>query len=383
MHKYLMICNAYPTLENLYANSFLHRRVKAYQQRGLDVDIVVITTKVLKDKYYDGVHIKYMDEYQIASFLKADNYHTVLFHFINPKMFYGLDQLEEDKKPNIVVWLHGFEAEAWHRRYYNFLDDVSQLDNALKRKETVFEPQKEFLHEIMTRDDLNIKFIYVSKRFKELYADPYIGVVPKKHYIIHNIIDDQLFKYYKKAKEDRLKICSIRPFTARNYGNDITVEVIKKLSRKRYFNKLEFNLYGDGKLFNVLTDPLKIFDNVHLHKGFVKQNDIPEIHKYHGIYLGPSRHDSQGVSLGEAMSSGLVPVTNAIGGIPEFITHEETGMLASRDNVDEMVQHIDYLYKHPKKFKQMSEKASENIKQQAGIDVVISQEIEVITNDWG
>jgi len=382
MHKYLMICNAYPTLENLYANSFLHRRVKAYQQKGLEVDIVVITTKVLKDKYYDGVHIKYMDEYQIASFLKENDYSTVLFHFINQKMFYGINQLEEQERPNIVVWLHGFEAEAWHRRYYNFLENISQLDNALERKDTVFQPQKEFLQDIMTRKDLNIKFIYVSRRFKELYVDPYVGVVPDNYHIIHNIIDDELFQYHKKSADDRLKICTIRPFTAKNYANDITVDVIKQLSRKKYFHKLEFNIYGDGKLFNVLTNPLKQFDNVNLHKGFVKQNDIPEIHKNHGIYLGPSRHDSQGVSLGEAMSSGLVPVTNNIGGIPEFITHKETGMLASRDNVNEMVKHIEFLYKHARKFKKMSENAAESIKQQAGLDIVISKEIEVITNGW-
>lgn len=380
--KYLMICNAYPTLENLYANSFLHRRVKAYQQKGLEVDIVVITTKVLKDKYYDGVHIKYMDEYQIASYLQENDYSTVLFHFINKKMFHGIDQLDGDKRPNIVVWLHGFEAEAWHRRYYNFLENVSQLNNALERKETVFEPQKEFLKDIMTRDDLNIKFIYVSERFKELYVDPYVGVVPENYYIIHNIIDDELFEYHKKSADDRLKICTIRPFTARNYANDITVDVIKQLSKKRYFNKLEFNIYGDGKLFNVLTNSLNQFDNVNLHKGFVKQDEIPEIHKQHGIYLGPSRHDSQGVSLGEAMSSGLVPVSNAIGGIPEFITHKKTGMLASRDNVSEMVNHIDYLYKNARKFKKMSVQAAKSIKKQAGLDVVISREIEVITNGW-
>ena len=382
MQKYLMICNAYPTLENLYANSFLHRRVKAYQQKGLDVDIVVITTKVLKDKYYDGVHIKYMDEYQIASFLKANDYSTVLFHFINKKMFYGIDQLDAEERPNIAVWLHGFEAEAWHRRYYNFLENINQLDNALERKDTVFETQKEFLQDIMTRNDLNIKFIYVSQRFKELYVDPYVGVVPDNYHIIHNIIDDELFQYHKKSADDRLKICSIRPFTAKNYANDITVEVIKQLSRKKYFHKLEFNIYGDGKLFNVLTNPLKQFENVTLHKGFVKQNDIPLIHKNHGIYLGPSRHDSQGVSLGEAMSSGLVPVTNAIGGIPEFITHKETGMLAARDNVTEMVEHVEYLYKHARKFKKISEQASKSIKQQAGLETVISKEIEVITNGW-
>src|SRR5699024_11358167 len=83
MQKYLLICNAYPTVEKVYANGFLHRRVKSYQRAGLDVDVIVITTKVLKDRFYDGVHIKYMDEYQIASHMKDNHYGTVLFHFIN------------------------------------------------------------------------------------------------------------------------------------------------------------------------------------------------------------------------------------------------------------------------------------------------------------
>jgi glycosyltransferase involved in cell wall biosynthesis len=33
----------------------------------------------------------------------------------------------------------------------------------------------------------------------------------------------------------------------------------------------------------------------------------------------PSRTDTQGVSRDEAMSSGLVPVTNAVAAIPEFV----------------------------------------------------------------
>lgn len=198
MEKYLLISNAYPTLDNLYSNSFLHRRVKAYQDKGLKVDVVVLTTRVIKDKFYDGVHIKYMDEYQIASYLKQNAYQTVMMHFVNPKMFHGIDALSKEERPNIVVWLHGFEAEAWHRRYYNFLENISQLDSALERKDSVFEPQREFLKELMTRDDLNIKFVYVSKRFKELYVDPYVGVVPEKFTIIHNIIDGELLLIRKK-----------------------------------------------------------------------------------------------------------------------------------------------------------------------------------------
>src|SRR5699024_4539378 len=101
----------------------------------------------------------------------------------------------------------------------------------------------------------------------------------------------------------------------------------------------------------------------------------------HGVFLGPSRHDSQGVSLGEAMSSGLVPISNAIGGIPEFVGHGQTGMLAGRDDVDGMVAHYDRLYKEPKKFLKMSERASGAIRQQAGISTVTRKEIDVTTSD--
>ncbi|KKK33989.1 hypothetical protein WN59_10345 [Salinicoccus sediminis] len=381
MQKYLLICNAYPTVEKVYANGFLHRRVKSYQRAGLDVDVIVITTKVLKDKFYDGVHIKYMDEYQIASYMKENHYGTVLFHFINPKMFYGVRELPAGERPNIVVWLHGFEAEAWHRRYYNFLDDIKKLDAQLEKRDTTYETQREFLREIMT-GDYNIKFVYVSRAFKELYADPFTGVVPERFYIIPNIVDETLFPYHRKEKRDRLNICSIRPYTARNYANDLTAEFIQKISSKRYFKKLTFNLYGDGPLFDKINQPLKKYDNVHLHKRFVPQGEIPEIHRAHGVFLGPSRHDSQGVSIGEAMSSGLVPISNAIGGIPEFVDHDKTGMLAGRDDVDAMVAYYDRLYRDPKRFLNMSKRASAEIKQQAGADTVIRKELEVITSDW-
>ncbi|MCG1009982.1 glycosyltransferase family 4 protein [Salinicoccus sp. ID82-1] len=382
MTRYLMICNAYPTRDKVYANGFLHRRVKAYQTYGIEVDVIVMTTRVMKDRFHDGVHIKYMDQHQVASFLKENHYPTVLFHFINPKMFHGITQLPKAERPNIVVWLHGFEAEAWHRRYYNFLSDIESLDAMLERKDTVFETQRSFLREIMTSSDYSIRFVYVSRRFKELYVDPYTGVVPKEYYIIPNIVDDQLFPYRQKVKTDRLNLCSIRPYTARNYANDLTVDFIMALSRKRYFSKLTFDLYGDGPLFEVVTEPLKRYGNVNLHQSFVPQNEIPDIHESHGVFICPTRHDSQGVSIGEAMSSGLVPLSNDVGGVPEFVEHGKTGMLAPRDDVETMVENFDHLYKHPKTFMEMSAEASRSIHRQAGVEAVIKQEMEVIQNGW-
>ncbi|WP_281198460.1 glycosyltransferase family 4 protein [Staphylococcus schleiferi] len=375
---YLLITNAYPNKDKIYANAFIHRRVKGYLAQGLDVTVVVFTTKIKRDEYFDGVKIMYMDEAQLYNHLLYYRYDKLLFHFINYKMFNAVERLKV--KPNVVVWLHGFEVEAWYTRYYNYLSSPGSLKAQLQKKEHFYPVQKAFLKKLMTRQDMNVQFIYVSERFKTLYVDPFVGVEPENFEIIPNMIDADLFPYHEKTEEDRFHIVSIRPFTAKNYANDLTVKVIQQLAKKKYFKKLKFSIYGDGPLFEKITKPLQNKKNVNLNKMFIPQNEISSIHREHGIYLGPSRHDSQGVSINEAMSSGLVPISNEIGGIPNFIQQAVSGFLAPRNDVDQMVAYIDYLIQHPKVFLEMSRNASKMIQSITGSDVVLQKELEVITN---
>ncbi|MBT2813526.1 glycosyltransferase family 4 protein [Staphylococcus coagulans] len=375
---YLLITNAYPNKDKIYANAFIHRRVKGYLARGLDVTVVVFTTKIKRDEYFDGVKIMYMDEAQLYNHLLYYHYEKLLFHFINYKMFNAVERLKV--KPNVIVWLHGFEAEAWYTRYYNYLSSPGSLKAQLQKKEHYYPVQKAFLKKLMTRQDMHVQFIYVSERFKTLYVDPFVGVEPENFEIIPNMIDADLFPYHEKTEEDRFHIVTIRPFTAKNYANDLTVKVIQQLAKKKYFKKLQFSIYGDGPLFEEITKPLQNKKNVNLNQMFIPQNEISSIHRENGIYLGPSRHDSQGVSINEAMSSGLVPISNEIGGIPNFIQQAVSGFLAPRNDVDEMVAYIDFLIQHPKVFLEMSRNASEMIQSITGSDVVLQKELEVITN---
>ncbi|MBI5975393.1 glycosyltransferase family 4 protein [Staphylococcus canis] len=375
---YLLITNAYPNKDKIYANAFVHRRVKEYIARDLDVTVVVFTTKIKRDEIYDGVRVKYMDESQLYNHLLYHQYDKLLFHFINYKMFNAVERIEN--KPDIVVWLHGFEAENWYTRYYNYLASPKALKEQLRKKDEHYPYQQAFLRHLMQRDDIRVQFIYVSRGLKEYYVDPFVGVEPKEYYIIPNIIDHKLFPYREKKEEDRFNILSIRPFTAKNYANDLTVRTIQLLSKKSYFKKLTFSIYGDGPLFDQITKPIKHYKNVNLNKMFVPQPEISKIHAENGIYLGPSRHDSQGVSLNEAMSSGLVPISNHIGGIPDFIQHGKSGFLAQRNNVEEMAEYIDYLIKHPDQFLEMSREASSSIQQLTGTHNVIEKEVEVITD---
>ncbi|NGY85898.1 hypothetical protein F6Y05_09210 [Bacillus megaterium] len=48
---------------------------------------------------------------------------------------------------------------------------------------------------------LNIKFIFVSKWFKEAVAESDTNAFVKNYSIIHNVVDDQLFNYVKKDPE--------------------------------------------------------------------------------------------------------------------------------------------------------------------------------------
>src|SRR5690606_13268173 len=98
----------------------------------------------------------------------------------------------------------------------------------------------------------------------------------------------------------------------KKYANDLTTKAILELSNKNFFNELEFNIYGDGEFFDIDNGPIKKFKNVHLHKTFLKQDEICELHKTHGIFIATTRWDSHGVSRDEAMSSGLVPITNNV-----------------------------------------------------------------------
>src|SRR5699024_5487174 len=140
-------------------------------------------------------------------------------------------------------------------------------------------------------DDLNATFIHVSKWFKEHIVECDARAKAKRAYIIPNPIDETLFTYDEKNPELRKRILLIRPFASKKYANDLAVEAIRSLSDKPFFKRLEFGIFGDGKLFNQTIAPLKQFENVQIERVFLKQSEIAALHKQYGVFLCPTRWD--------------------------------------------------------------------------------------------
>ena len=194
--------------------------------------------------------------------------------------------------------------------------------------------------------------------------------------VIPNPIDTDLFSYHPKSVEHRKRILVLRSFSSRKYAGDIIAQAILELSQRSLFRDLQFHIQGWGTLFDDLVAPLRQFDNVQIRRGFVEHQGIPESHRPFGVFLCPTRQDAQGVSMCEAMSSGLVPITSPNTAIPEFVIDKQTGFLG-RSPI-EIADAIEYLYREPERFLIISKQASISIKTICGVERVIAKETELI-----
>ena len=221
----------------------------------------------------------------------------------------------------------------------------------------------------------SIHFAFVSDWMRNITeADTFTKI--KNYSIIHNGIDTNLFIYRKKTAQHRKKILILRSFDSKKYANDLSMAAILKLSKKPFFNILEFHIYGKGMWWEKETNKIKHFSNVFLNNNFLNHLQIQALHKDFGIFLCPTRMDAQGVSMCEAMSSGLVPVTSLSTAIPEFVKDGQSGFLTK--NSKEIAEKIELLYNNPELFLKMSENASQGIAKQAAIEKVVKEEIAVV-----
>ncbi|UTH14489.1 glycosyltransferase family 4 protein [Macrococcus equipercicus] len=380
MTKVLVVCNAYPSDENIYQNGFIHRRVKSYQKKGFTVEVYYLKQTAHEEEEYNyhDVNVTMGNGTHYSQYIQAhrEDYASYLIHFINPLMYYPI--IEYVTNPKLVIWIHGYEAEAWHRRWFNFLASVEELKAIVDKATGYYKEQLEFMNALYKEQDVDITFIHVSQWFKDHIADVDGKFAPQNYEIIPNIIDSRIFNFKQKQREGKLKILSIRPYASHKYANDQIRDAILLLSKKTFFKELEFHIYGEGKLYAELTAPLVPFDNVHLHNTFLRQREISSLHKAFDVFLCPTRLDSQGVSMCEAMSSGLAVVATDISAIPEFVEHNVSGLLAKPESPESIAVQIERLYNEAELLKNISYHAALSIRRKASEEVVINKELKVI-----
>jgi glycosyltransferase involved in cell wall biosynthesis len=371
--KVAVISSDYPSSDLLYGDVFVHTRLRQYQKQ-MQVAVTGVNENLPADRVFTNegidVHISNTLQgfYQQLRSLQAD---VIVCHFLQ---FRYLDFLQSLRKP-LLIFAHGYDTTSWRRRLMNYdsIGSVRYLIPYMLSNMRQLKALRSFIRSTQNRPDVH--FVYVSEWLRQA-AQEDLGLEVKQSSVIANGIDTTRFSYTPKNPELRKRILLLRSFKAVNYGNDLAVQTILKLRDKPFFSELSFRLQGEGYLFPRLTECLREFPNIELVNSYSENKDIPGIHQQYGLFLCPSRLDSQGVSMCEAMSSGLVPLTTPVGGIPEFVTHGTSGFM--ENSAGALAQQIEHLYYHPDQFLQMSQNARRAIETSCAVTDTTAREIELI-----
>ena len=286
----------------------------------------------------------------------------------------AVSHLLRDKLPGrqLAVWYHGYEVRDYRRLMCNL--DSQALSYTRQQRDAINIERFEAAGPLFR--DPDITKVFVSD-FQRRYAEWDVGSAAVNAHIVPNHIDTSLFQGRVRTPEEATKILLVRSFAARNYANDVALRAIEILSSRRGFDQLEITVRGFGTYFDTEVHRVRDLPNVTVEKVYSGAVEMAMLHYDHGVFLCPSRFDTQGVMLGEAMSSGMVTITNPVAAIPEY-TDETCSLLPRVDDPWAFAEALWHLVTHPELMPVLSRNATERVARQCGSESTIGREIEII-----
>lgn len=351
----LILVPDYPSYYNLYNCAFAHSRNKEYVKSGLKIQVVAVNECVWYQTKYikDDIPVLKCSFQDLKKILQKHQHKVVITHFVDEK-FYSIFDGNIFNNQKMIFICHGPET------VYRYLVNKTRPYFTAPCKEPIinnlFDLKDKYVKLYSQKD--NVEWVFVSDWLKE-FSEEQQHLKFKHSRVINNIMDEDLFPYSPKTKDDRKKILVVRKFdNICQHSLDQVVMCILELSRRDIFSDLEFEIYGDGNYYDELVEPIKNLSNVHLYRRFIPNEKLNEIYKSHGIMLLPSRHDAHAVSMGESASTGMVVVGSNVTSNPYFMNEKENHTLADPEDYVELANIIERLYNDPLEFLRISENMS-------------------------
>jgi len=176
--------------------------------------------------------------------------------------------------------------------------------------------------------------VAVSHALKDdisLYCKRQIQVIP-------NVIEMKKFSLSDaRKKANNLNIGILGGMGNYRKGLDILIKAVSLLKDM----ELTVHIGGDGKLLSTFKDMAKELDVSRkcIFYGEIKPENIQDFYSKLDFYILPSRDETFGVVVVEAMACGLPVIATKCGGPEEIIT-KETGVLIDKEDPQELARAI-------------------------------------------
>lgn len=199
-------------------------------------------------------------------------------------------------------------------------------------------PKKSFQNFLWVKHALK-KADLVTTSSNQLKEEVLSLIKTKKVEIVPFGVDVEIFSPSQKKKNEGIHIGFIKHLEE-IYGPEYLIRAMKKVIEKYPETKLE--MVGEGSQLNYLkelAEKLNMQQNI-LFKGYFPHQEIPSILNSIDIFVMPSIWESFGVSALEAQAMQVPVIATRVGGIPEVVIDNETGILVEPQNVEQISQAI-------------------------------------------
>ncbi|MHC2995249.1 MAG: glycosyltransferase family 4 protein [Candidatus Atribacteria bacterium] len=189
-----------------------------------------------------------------------------------------------------------------------------------------------------------------TSKYQKIKASGVLGIPEAKIVIIYNGVDIKRFSPSWDIKEPRILYCG---GLISNKGIGILLKAFSIVNRK---HDVLLDILGDGNWepYRQKAMDLGIADKVHYH-GYIANDQIGEYYKKAYLFVAPTKHESFGLTIAEAMAAGLPVVSTLTTAIPEVVENGATGILVPWNDVDALAKAISTLLDNPEMAKSMGE----------------------------
>lgn len=212
--------------------------------------------------------------------------------------------------------------------------------------------------------------VYSSSRCSIEWCARYYGLVEIDVPVIHTGVDTDRFQANDAKREKRPTIVFVGKLVENKGVLDLAVAASRLIAE---FPDLQVWMFGNGEpsiieRLNNVRSRFPDADFLQL-KGFAQREMLPEILARAHIFAAPSIYEGgPGFVYLEAMSAGLPVIACSGSGAAEVVTHEQTGMLVSPGDVDELTTHLQALLADAPLREQMGRRARDWVMAEAESD---------------
>lgn len=340
----LILTHSYPDARNSYRGIFIKEQVKAL---GLMHNVIVV---------YFRVDYTHLDPFKKYSFTINKDRQITEYEVITGRSFPVVNQLKYllDTYSFLRKEIFGkikIDIIHSHLAYpAGFLGTViyksRNMPHVFTEHTNIRKYFRSYIHKVCVKFAIKNSpgIICVSKALGEEVTE----LTDRKIFVVYNVIDSRKFRTAAPEIGSAVNIGFLGGLGNNNKGLDLLLKSVSALKNKNII----LHIGGKGSMledYTRMSEELGIGSNCRFY-GEILPEKINDFYSRLNIFVLPSRYETFGIVLIEALASGIPVIATRCGG-PEEIVTPETGLLVSKNNVGELSDAISHMIGNMQQYK--------------------------------